>query len=199
MLNTLVVLLVLFGGLAIAVWFRLGREYRRLFADRHLFGELPNVLAGQKAAAFTLLGKPVESREDPRIGMTTAGLATAYTAEKEGTDTFNHLSLSYRGGPVALAFGARCAYFLLTFLGIDPAKAALAHSRVGIIHIAFLLEPDEVGNFQERALEIPSADRIEEVKGSAEAWRDRLLAQELVLRDEGELLPRLLRDSPDQG
>lgn len=197
-MDTLVFVLMVVGGLGVAVWFVLGRKYRRLLDDRHLFGELPDVLAVQKTAAFSLIGRPVESRDDPRLRMTSAGLAMGYTAERIGEDIFNHLSFSYRGGPVALAFGARCGFFLLTFLGVDPTGAVLAHSQRGMIHLGFLLKPDEVRDFEARALDVPPPDRVEELRASAEAWRDGLLTRQLVLRDEGDLLPRLLNNATGQ-
>lgn len=192
MLTKLLVVLLAVAGVVTAARLVLHRKYRRLFDDQHLFSELPKVLASQKTAAFAQTGLPIESPRDPRVGLTTAGLSIVYSVEELDAGVLNHISLSYQGGPIALSFGARCGFFILAFLGADPGRAVVAHSRNGVTHVAFLLDPAEVRDFRDRPLAIPTSDRIEKLKSSAEAWRDSLLVDHRLLRDETELLPRLV-------
>jgi len=189
---SILLVLAIIAGFAAGAWFVFGQKYRHLFDEEHLFSELPDILARQKESALSRMGQPIESSDDPRLQMTTAGLSTVFTAEQVGPRLLNHISASYKGGPVALAFGAPCGYYILTFLGIDPASAAIAHSAGGVIHIGFILQPSEIESFRNRPIDSVSPDRIEALKVSAEAWRDSLLSDQRILRTEDELLPRLL-------
>jgi len=191
MVRFLLIALIVMGALIIAQGLFLRRKYRGLFADGHLFSELPGMLVSRKAAAMDRLGAPIAGADDPRVGITSGGLTFAYTAEDTGSGIFNHISMSYRGRPLALAFGARCGFHLLTFLGVDPTRAAVAHSRGGVLHLGFLLDPEEAQQFPDRTIHVPSASEIPSQKASAENWLHEIRASGRLLRDEVEILPAL--------
>jgi len=193
MVKFLLIGLIVIGALIIGQGLLLRRKYRGLFDDGHLFSELPGMVASRKAAAMDRPGSPIAGADDPRVGLTSGGLTLAYTAEDTGIGILHHISMSYRGGPLALAFGARCGFHLLTFLGVDPTRAAVAHSRGGVLHLGFLLDPDEVQEFSDRPIHVPSASEIPAQKASAENWLHEVRASGRLLRDEQEILPALGR------
>ena len=195
MVKSLLIALIVVGALIIGQGLLLRRKYRGLFADGHLFSELPGILASRKAAAMDRPGSPIGGADDPRVGITSGGLTFAYTAEDTGTGLLNHISMSYRGGPLALAFGARCGFHLLTFLGMNPTRAAVAHSRGGVLHLGFLLDPEEVQEFLDRPIHLPSASEIPAQKASAENWLHEVRASGRLMRDEQEILPALARET----
>jgi len=192
MVKFLLIALIVVGALIIAQGLFLRRKYRGLFDDGHLFSELPGMLASRKAAAMDRLGAPIAGADDPRVGITSGGLTFAYTAEDTGTGILNHISMSYRGGPLALAFGARCGFHVLTFLGVDPAGAAVAHSPGGVLHLGFLLNTGDVQNFLSRPIHVPAASEVPAQKASAENWLHDLRDSGRLLRDELEILPALV-------
>jgi hypothetical protein len=198
MLNFLLIAFIVTGALIIAQGLLIRRKYRGLFDDENLFSELPRMLASRKAAALDLAGTPTAGSDDSRAGITSGGLVFAYTAEDTGTGVLNHISLSYRGERLTLAFGARCAFHLLTFLGIDPAEAEVAHSRRGVLHIGFLLDSDEVEDFLDRPLHVPSASEIPAQKTSAENWVHELRTSGRLLGDELEILPALMQGTAER-
>ena len=191
-----VVLAVVIGSIFLR---RMGAKYYPLFDDDHLFRELPERLATLKSAALKLRAEPFspgglfdsEVPSDPRCCSTSAGLLVLYTAQDLEAGLYNHLSLSYDGGPMAFAFAARCAFLLLTFLGVDPKSAAVAE-RHGITHVAFLIRPEEAAQFAQAPSAVAPPSQFRTLRARAETWMDDLRKDGLLLRHEAELLPALL-------
>jgi len=174
-------------------------KYHPLFGDDHLFREVPQSLALLKSAALSLGSRPFhtggpfddEPPSDPRWCSTSARLFILYTIQDLEGGQLNRLSLSYNGGPIAFAFGGRCAFHLLTFLGVDPDAAVLADAR-GITHVGFLIPRAEVAEFAEAPVATVHSSAFATQRAHANEWMDRVRARGAIPRSEDELLRQLL-------
>ena len=124
--------------LLLAVIIISARKYRRLLAASHLV-ELGRGLVRLKAAACD--ASRSEGVPDPakHVFVSSVGAVVAYTIASDDDAHEHHLSLSYRGGP--LAFGA--AGVLLSFcartLPVPIAQIQVGRSDRGVFHAVWTL------------------------------------------------------------
>ena len=192
-----VVAVVFLAAVTVFVWqWRvMRRKYVPLFKDGHLFGEIPSCLAALKHEAFTRAGQPLTIPNDSRLFLTSAGLAIIYTVEERPQGLVNQISMSYSGTPIAFAFGGHCGYLILTFLGVDVRRIAVAHSEAGVTHLAFIVAPDDRSEFVARSVSVPSRADLRGLRDRATAWKNGLLSGGLLLHDELDLVRALTRAS----
>lgn len=178
------VLCGLFFAAAVAtfVWRRVLIKYQFIFAKEH-FIEFAQALADLKKKhleGFTD-SPPVERLNRTEISpgdapphfVTSAGLALLYSVRAEGPRTAHHLSLSYRGQPIAYAAATTFLAFAARLLGIPPERLAVSRSPRGIYHAHLLMTEPEYADFREREIEIPYPDQIREIQQSCNEVRAR--------------------------
>ena len=183
----------LFFAAAVAtfVWRRVLIKYQFIFAKEH-FIEFAQALAELKKKhleGFTD-SRPFERPERPERPertnrteisptdapphfVTSAGLALLYSVRPEGPRTAHHLSLSYRGQPIAYAAATTFLAFAARLLGIPPERLAVSRSPRGVYHAHLLMTEPEYADFREREIEIPYPDQIREIQKHCNEVRAR--------------------------
>lgn len=192
-MQILVGVLVLLAALIAWMVLRARSKYGSLFRNSH-FLELAGAIEGLKSAALDRRGEAIQSAEDPRVLVTSAGLTVFHTAEEisDQGQVLCHFSLSYRGGPLPWAAGGRYTYFILHQLGVPVETAVVAHSRAGVVHVAFLLSAEDALQYDRRRVRKPAEQELSGLKEKAGDYMSRTLRSGQILSDEEELLPRLL-------
>ncbi|MFO0576604.1 MAG: hypothetical protein U1A78_21570 [Polyangia bacterium] len=165
----------LFFAAAVAtfVWRRVLIKYQLIFAKEH-FIEFAQALAELKkkhlegftdsAPAKRLDRTTISPGDAPPNFVTSAGLALLYSVRPEGPRTAHHLSLSYRGQPIAYAAATTFLAFAARLLGLPPERLAVSRSPRGIYHAHLLMTEPEYADFREREIEIPYPDQIREIQ-----------------------------------
>jgi hypothetical protein len=149
------------------------QRIRRLLDPEHLRWVLRSVV-DQRQAALARLAFPVSDPSDPRLALSPAGLALAYTIERRDGVWVHHLSLSAAGRPVAAAIGGALCTWLARATGAAGARWWRMPS--GVHHMHFELDDAAHEALVGRAVEIPSADALREQLAAAMAARDELRA-----------------------
>jgi hypothetical protein len=161
-----------------------GSFYRRLFADGH-FVEVARGIARIKPAAIDHVivseEDAVTSGDDPRVLITSRGLALCYTvAQYEGEGRFvHHYSISLSGGHTAHAAGASFILFTAKLLGIPFDSLALGVGRSTVHHAEFRLAPAEHEEFARRPVLEISPEEITAFRRESIVAHDRLQWQRL--------------------
>ena len=186
--------------LLVAMWLlaKSKRRYGPLFQDSH-FLELASVVGTLKEGALAARGRPMESIDDPRVFVTSAGLLVAYTAEElpDATALLCHISLSHRTGYLPWAAGGRFVYQMLRQLGIPVGDAAFAHSEAGVVHVAFLTVGGERAEFERAKVEPLTAGSVTQLTDQGGEFVRQAMGSGELVRTEEELLPLLLSRHPD--
>jgi hypothetical protein len=146
--------------------------YRRLFADEH-FLEVARGLGRVKTSALDkLLGAEedeVTSRTDPRVLLTSAGLALLYTVRQAEGGFVHHYSVSVAGGYTAHAVGETFVLFVAKLLGVPFGSLALGVGRSTVHHAEFRLSAAEQSEFAARP--VPEVSPAE-VTAFRQEWAD---------------------------
>lgn len=110
------------------------RAHGRLISAAHVM-EVANALGKLKAVALELCAddRP-PSPGDPRVFVSSAGLAVAYTARQVGTTFAHHCSISLGGGYTAHALGATFAAIAAKQLGLPWNEMALLVEQSTVHH-----------------------------------------------------------------
>jgi hypothetical protein len=173
-------------ALLIVLWFIGGfGVYRRVFADAH-FQEIAARLPSVKQAALERLVVSQEDAmrpmEDPRVLLTSVGLAMIYTIGPDGGVYRHHLSVSFPArGYTAHAVGETFVLFVAWLLGIASDRLFLGISQTTVHHAEFVLTEQEQGAFAERAVEAPSTERIAAFRADWITVRKQLLWQRVQI------------------
>jgi hypothetical protein len=123
-----------------------GAAYRRLFADDHLL-EVARGVTRIKAAALDKViatdEDEVRSPADPRVVVTSAGLALLYTVRRVEDRFVHHYSVSVAGGYTAHAVGETFVLFVARRLGVPSESLSLGVGRSTVHHAEFRLSAVE--------------------------------------------------------
>ena len=151
-----------------------------LLAEEHLL-EVARGVPRLKAAALERVIVTEEDivrlPEDPRMLVTSAGLAVMYTVNKEG-QFVHHYSMSVPGTSMAHAVGERLVLLVARLLGIPFERLALSVSS-RLYHAEFRLSEAEEAEFVSRPVpELSVAEVNSFLRGISEArghlqWQDR--------------------------
>lgn len=134
------------------------RKYRRLLAPEHLV-ELGEGLLRIKANAFA--SPLVEgSAPDPErhAFVSSAGAIVGYTVREEGGAHAHHLSLSYRGGPLAVGAAGTLIAFCARALGVPMEKLHVGRSERGVFHVGWELDGDAHAALEAAPVKVPSPE-----------------------------------------
>ena len=139
---------ILLGTVLAIVAFVLSRirTYRRLFADEH-FLEIARVAHRMKLAAHANvmlsdaeLPKPPD---DPRIFVTTEGIAIVYTVRQQKQQFVHHCSVSFAGGYTAHAIGGSFLAFVTKLVGLPWDKMSYEIGTSTVHHGELVVGPEE--------------------------------------------------------
>jgi hypothetical protein len=121
------------------VWLRLVL-YNRVFSPGS-FADFARVLARLKAAALGNVesgGSRGEPRaDDPRRGITAAGILVYYAIYRDGGAFVHHLSLSLGGRYTSAAVGRTFAAAAAALLGVPAGALAVERSENTVYHLRF--------------------------------------------------------------
>jgi hypothetical protein len=190
------VLCGLFFAAAVAtfLWRRVLIKYQFIFAKEH-FIEFAQALADLKKShleGFTnsapdnlpeslpeslINGSPISLDAAPPHFVTSAGLALLYSVRPDGPRTAHHLSLSYRGQPIAYAAATTFLAFTARLLGVPPERFEVSRSPRGIYHAHLLMTEPEYADFREREIEVPYPDQVREIHRDCNEVRARCWPQ----------------------
>lgn len=130
-----------------------GAAYRRIFSDAHL-AEVARGVGPLKSAA---LGRLIASDEDqiasstdPRLLLTSAGLALAYTVQPDQDGYVHHYSVSLGGEYTARAVGEAFVLFVAELLGVPFDTLALGVGQSTVHHAEFRLSAGEHEKYAEQ-------------------------------------------------
>ncbi|HEV3191899.1 MAG TPA: hypothetical protein VGY54_15415 [Polyangiaceae bacterium] len=165
------------GGLTVvgaaAVFFR-GRMYRRLFSDEH-FIEIGRSGAGLKAAALESatdgVADGMRGPSDPRMLVTSAGLAIAYTVHKNDLEFIHHCSVGVSGDITAHGVGATFVAFAITLVGLPIHKARFQVGESTVHHAEATLSAEEHEKMARAAVPEVSGANVVEFRRAALAMR----------------------------
>lgn len=122
------------------------RRLRRLFGDDHHL-EIARRAPALKAAALDRAADPDSlgrvALDDPRLVLTTAGLAILYTVASEDGRFVHACSVSYQGGVTAHAIGWHFLGYLVLLLGLPLERLELSVSASTAHHAEVSLGPDD--------------------------------------------------------
>ncbi|EYF07315.1 hypothetical protein [Chondromyces apiculatus] len=127
--------------LLLAVVIVSARKYRRLLAASHLV-ELGQGLVRLKASALD--ASRSEGVPDPakHVFVSSAGAVVAYTVASAEDAHQHHLSLSYRGGPLALGAAGILLSFCARTLPVPMAQIQVGRSDRGVFHAVWSLSDE---------------------------------------------------------
>jgi hypothetical protein len=143
------------GALVIALWLGLrARRYTRVFSDEH-WREVARGMAGVKAAALARIirieGDEPNTKDDPRVLTTSAGLAIIYTVSERAGRFVHHCSISAIGGPTTHALGGTFTIYVAKLLGLpfaelrcEVAESTVHHAELSLDaaeHVALVAAP----------------------------------------------------------
>ncbi|AKT43706.1 hypothetical protein [Chondromyces crocatus] len=146
--------LILVALIAIVV-LRGARKYRRLLAPEHLL-ELGGGLARLKEAVFSAPPDLAEPDPERHSFVSSAQLILAYTCSRPHEAHQHHLSLSYRGGPLALGAAGVVIAFCARLLGAPVEHLQVGRSDRGVYHIAWALDDPAHEALRNATLAIPT-------------------------------------------
>lgn len=152
-----------------------GGIYRRIFAAEH-FVEFANSLAAATAAGCDKINEPPGNppTKDPRVFVTSAGLAVMYTVGRENGNYEHHFSISIAGRYTPHAVGGTFTVYVARLLGVDLADLHVGISQGNVYHSAFTLTQDQQATFSDRIITIPSLDDAGELHTECMDVLDRL-------------------------
>jgi hypothetical protein len=168
------------GGLAVAgaavVFFR-GRMYRRLFSKEH-FIEIGHSVASLKAAALERATDGIPDGmwdpSDPRMLVTSAGLAIAYTVHKNDFEFIHHCSVGVSGDFTAHGAGATFVAFVISLVGLPIHKAVFQVGESTVHHAEATLSAEEHENVARASVPEVSGANVVEFRRAAFAMRDAM-------------------------
>lgn len=177
-------LCVLFFLAAVAtfIWRRVLIKYQFILAKEHFieFAQALDDLKKKHLDGFTdnapsdLPDRSSLARgEAPPHFVTSAGLALVYSLRPDGPRTAHHLSLSYRGQPIAHAAATTFLAFAARLLGLPPERFVVSRSPRGVYHAHLLMTEPEYADFRDRQIEVPYLDQIREVQRDCNEVRAR--------------------------
>lgn len=173
----------------------INEKYGALMSEEH-FHEIRERAPAYRAGALTGGGGPITGPDDPRVLLTSAGLAVIFTADAAESPVVHHFSLSAGGTYLASAAAAQLGYTLLTALGYDPGRALVAHSDEGVWHMVLPLSASEHQRIISGPVEVPGGPYGIELRRRGLAWRDELTQSGRLFRDLLELDRALLGVQP---
>jgi hypothetical protein len=148
--------------------------YRRLFSDEH-FAEVARAAASLKAGALErVLVSDLDgprSPADPRVFVSSAGLAIVYTVRQLDGGFVHHCSVSLAGSPTAHALGATFLLFVTRFIGLDWDGMGFEVGRSTVHHGEIMLTPPQHDTFAKQAVAEPSRENVSACRVAADAKR----------------------------
>jgi hypothetical protein len=168
------------GGLAVvgaAVLFFRGRMYRRLFSNEH-FIEIGHCVAGLKAAALERATDAMADGKwdpsDPRMLVTSAGLAIAYTVHANDPEFIHHCSVGVSGDFTAHGAGATFVAFVMNLVGLPMDKARFQVGESTVHHAEATLGAEEHEKVARASVPEVSGANVVEFRRAALAMRDAM-------------------------
>jgi hypothetical protein len=159
------------------------RAYRRFFSDAH-FLEVSQGVPPLKAAALDRMIAPNNKDEalapsDPRILVTSAGVAFFYTIQHVENRFIHHYSVSEAGRITAAALGETYTLFVAKLLGVPFETLKLGMGQSGVRHAEFILSDAEQSEFAARATPEMSAAEVKAFHRECMEARERLRWKQL--------------------
>ena len=139
------------------------RRYRRLLADEH-FLEIARAASRLKGAALWNVilsdGDMPKSPDDPRICLTTRGLAIVYTVQQDGQRFIHHCSVGLAGGITTHAVGGLFLAFVTKLLGLPWARMSFGVAASTVHHGELVVGPEEHQSISSLVAPAPSLESI---------------------------------------
>jgi hypothetical protein len=168
------------GGLmaiAAAVLFFRGRTYRRLFSDEH-FIEIGHSVVSLKAAALEratdAIADGMWDRSDPRMLVTSAGLAIAYTVHENDLEFIHHCSVGVSGDFTAHGVGATFVAFVMNLVALPMHKTRFQVGESTVHHAEATLGAEEHEKVARASVPEVSGANVVEFRRAALAMRDAM-------------------------
>ena len=144
-----------------------GAVYKAIFSPEH-YVEFAQRLAKSKQAACNMIGNLEETEsplDDPRMFLTSAGMAVMYSVDSAEGDAgyVHHLSLSIAGRRTPAAVGRSYLLYISRLLGIEPDRMQFGVSPMTVHHCEFLLNEGEQAAFAAQAIEVPSLEAAKQI------------------------------------
>jgi hypothetical protein len=148
-------------ALLVALMMLGARKYERILSAPHLL-ELARGLDRLKTTAFEHpLADPAASPDPEKHALvSSAGVVLCYTVRGEGSAHEHHLSLSYRGGPLAYGAAGTVIVFLARALGVAIDRIRLGRSDQGVYHAGFTLDSEAHEALRAAPVNVPAAEEV---------------------------------------
>jgi hypothetical protein len=155
------------------------KHYKDIFDATHLveFAE------GARAVKRGALEKMAEddsplTEDDPRVFISSKGVALSYTIAREAEDGetrfVHHYAISQAGRPTTHALGEFFSHYAAILLNLTQPPTAAFSSEVGVHHSEFTLTPAEQEEWRQQTVAIPTGETLPAVQQKILERRERV-------------------------